>query len=196
MRIHVPRLAIDQLARDVGLPRPQYLRAPVFKIVRDSVLFHFAMAVLPAVEAPAEASSLFLDHVARASVAHIHRAYLGGSAELPGHRGGLAPWQERRAKDLLTARLDRRLSIAELARECRLSSSHFARAFRQATGLPPHRWFLQYRVERAKALLRGGDTPLEDIASACGFKSQPHLTRVFSRHVGESPGAWRRARKT
>jgi transcriptional regulator GlxA family with amidase domain len=55
---------------------------------------------------------------------------------------------------------------------------------------------LAYRVEQAKALLLADDTPLEDIASVCGFASGRRLTKVFSRHVGENPAAWRRIRKT
>jgi AraC family transcriptional regulator len=196
VRIHIPRLAIDELADEAGFPRPEHLRAPFFKITLDSVLFQFATAVLPALERRADASSLFLDHIAVATLAHVHRTYLRDSTEPRRFVGGLAPWQERLAKELMAARLDRRLSMAELASECRLSCTHFARAFRQSTGLPPHRWLLAYRVAKAKALLLADHTPLEDIASACGFANQCHLTRVFSRHVGESPAAWQRTRKT
>ncbi len=196
VRIQIPRLAMDELADDTGLPRPGHLRAPFFKITLDSVLFQFATAALPALERPAEARSLFLDHIALATLAHVHRTYLGGSTEARQLLGGLAPWQERRAKELMTARLDRRLSMAELASECRLSCTHFARAFRQSAGLPPHRWLLGYRVAKAKALLLADHAPLGDVASACGFADQCHLTRVFSRYVGESPAAWRRTRKT
>jgi AraC-like DNA-binding protein len=196
MRIHIPRLALDEFADDADLPRPGHLRAPFFKITLDSVLFQFATAALSAVQRPAEASSLFLGHIALAILAHVHRTYLGSSTEARRLLGGLAPWQERRTKELMRARLHRRLSMAELASECGLSCTHFTRAFRQSTGLPPHRWLLGYRVAKAKALLLADDHSLEDVALACGFADQCHLTRVFSRHVRESPAAWQRTRKT
>jgi AraC family transcriptional regulator len=196
MRIHIPRLAIDELADDAGLPRPGHLRAPFFQVTLDSAFFQLATAALPSLEAPPEASSLFLDHIALATLAHVQRIYLGSSTDARRFIGGLAQWQERRAKELMTARMDQRLSVADLAGECGLSCTHFARAFTQSAGLPPHRWLLAYRVAKAKEMLLAGDAPLQDVASSCGFGNQSYMTRVFSRHVGESPGAWRRTRKT
>jgi AraC-like DNA-binding protein len=108
--------------------------------------------------------------------------------------GGLAPWQETRAKALMTIHLGHDITLAFLASECKLSVSHFARSFKQSTGKPPHRWLLESRVEKAKELLMGTDLPLAQTALACGFADQSHFTRVFSRTVGTSPGTWRRLR--
>jgi AraC-like DNA-binding protein len=107
-------------------------------------------------------------------------------------RGGLAPWQARRAKELLNANLDGKLPLSQLAEECGLSTRHFARAFRQSTGVPPHRWLLSRRVERAKELLHDAALSLAEIALACGFADQSHFTRTFTTLVGLSPGLWRR----
>jgi AraC-like DNA-binding protein len=74
-------------------------------------------------------------------------------------RGGLAPWQAKRAKELLSANLNGRLSLTPLAGECGLSTRHFARAVRQSTGVPPHRWLFKHRVERARHLLPPGCSP-------------------------------------
>jgi AraC family transcriptional regulator len=81
-----------------------------------------------------------------------------------------------------------------VARECRLSVSQFSRAFRRTMGVAPHKWLLTRRVEVAKDRLRDNLLSLPDVALACGFADQSHLTRVFTRIVGLSPGAWRRAR--
>ena len=112
----------------------------------------------------------------------------------PPVRGGLAPWQERRAKELMSTHLGREISLAFVAGECRLSVSHFARSFKQCTGKPPHRWLLENRVEKAKELLTDAGLPLAEIALECGFSDQSHFTRVFSRIAGTSPGTWRRLR--
>ena len=82
---------------------------------------------------------------------------------------------------------------SEVARECRLSVSHFSRAFRRSMGVAPHNWLLTRRVEAAKEKLRDDRLSLLDVALVCGFADQSHLTRVFTRIVGVSPGAWRRA---
>jgi AraC-like DNA-binding protein len=111
-------------------------------------------------------------------------------------RGGLASWQVRRALGLLEAHLDGNISPVQLAQECGLSPSHFARAFRISTGLAPHQWLLHHRVEKAKAALRDSEASLSVIALACGFADQSHFTRVFSRCAGISPAAWRRAMRS
>jgi transcriptional regulator GlxA family with amidase domain len=110
-------------------------------------------------------------------------------------RGGLAQWQVRRAKQIMSAHLEGKIAIGEVAEACRLSQSHFTRAFKATTGRPPHRWLLEYRVERAKHLLTESDHRLADIALSCGFADQSHFVRVFSQIIGITPGAWRRAFK-
>jgi AraC family transcriptional regulator len=104
----------------------------------------------------------------------------------------LAPWQERRAKEILVADLTGATPLSEIALACGLSSAHFARAFRISTGLPPHAWLLTARVERAMTLLRRADMSLSEIALACGFADRSHLSRIFARQTGKSPGLWRR----
>jgi len=108
--------------------------------------------------------------------------------------GGLAPWQARRAQELMNANLDGKLPLRQLAEQCGLSTRHFARAFRQSTGVPPHRWLLGRRVERAKDLMRDPALSLAEVALACGFADQSHFTRMFTTVVGVSPGVWRRTR--
>ncbi len=109
-----------------------------------------------------------------------------------GTRGGLAPWQLRRAEALMSENLSVQVSLGKVAEECGLSVRHLARAFRQSTGVPPHRWLLDRRVERAKQLLPNSKLSLSDIALACGFGDQSHFTRTFTAAVRLSPGVWRR----
>jgi transcriptional regulator GlxA family with amidase domain len=115
-------------------------------------------------------------------------------APRPSRRGGLTPRQERRAKELLDARLDGKISLAELARACELSVRHFSRAFRQSTGQAPYAWLLDRRLERARGLLELSSLPLKDVATRSGFANQSHFTRLFTRAYGLPPGAFRRAR--
>jgi AraC family transcriptional regulator len=94
---------------------------------------------------------------------------------------------------MMHARLATRLTIADVARECRLTPSYFAKAFRRTTGMSPLQYLTDLRVQKAKSLLQSSTLPLADIAIICGFGDQSYFTRVFTRSVGTSPGAWRRA---
>jgi AraC family transcriptional regulator len=108
--------------------------------------------------------------------------------------GGLAPWQIRRIATHIEARLHTTITTDELAAIARLSSFHFARAFKRSFGDSPHRYVLRRRTERAQGLMLSTDAPLGQIALDCGLADQSHLTRLFQKLVGESPAAWRRAR--
>lgn len=110
----------------------------------------------------------------------------------PAQRIALAPWQERRAKELMLNSIARPLSISEVARGCSLSRSHFSRAFKKNTGYSPQDWFLHAKIERSKELLESG-MPITQVSLECGFADQSHFTRTFTRKTGQSPMAWRRA---
>jgi len=157
----------------------------------DPVVAALGAALLSALEQPKNANAAFIELIVRAL--DVHLATHVGHAD-SGRRSAklhLAAWQERRAKEFLVANLANAISVSEVAAQCKLSRSHFSRAFRAATGYAPHRWLLQYRVEKAHDLLRG-PMPLSSIALVCGFTDQSHLTRAFKRIFGVPPGRCRR----
>ena len=96
--------------------------------------------------------------------------------------------------DFMRAHLSGNISLEELASVCDLSVSYFARGFKNGTGVSPHRWLIEMRLEKAKDLLLNTKMPLAEVAVACGFADQCHLTRKFRRATGDTPGAWRRER--
>jgi len=191
LMFYLPRTALNAVAADAGVRRIGDLRHEPGVSVDDPVIRHLLSALHPVLSRPEEACCLFLDHVALALSAHVASVY--GRLEHVGAtpRGGLAPWQERRAKELMSASVNGDIPLSRVASECGLSARHFARAFRVSTGLPPHRWLLRYRVDRAKELLQTRALGLADVATFCGFADQSHFTRVFTGVVGLSPGAWR-----
>jgi AraC-like DNA-binding protein len=161
--------------------------------IDDDTIASLGRALLPALSHPDRASQLFVEHVLLGLGIHVAQTYGGMRAMSPPIRGGLAAWQVRRAKEILSANLDGRVPLKEVAQACGLSVSYFSRAFRRSMGAAPHKWLLELRVEVAKQKLREGRLSLRDVALACGFADQSHLTQVFTRSVGVSPGAWRRA---
>lgn len=110
-----------------------------------------------------------------------------------GNRGGLALSQLERATRMMEAHLGGHVCIRAVARECGLTASHFARAFRVSTGVAPSEWLMERRIATAKTLLSTTPKKLSEVALDCGFTDQSHFTRVFSRRVGVSPGRWRAA---
>ena len=188
----VPQSAFDEITSEEASAPIAELHCPISLARVDTVLKNFAMALLPALATPDQTNKLFADHAARAVTAHLAKTY-GAIQFRPRYdRGGLAPWQERRAKEMLRANLSGDLSMSQLASACRLSAGHFSRAFKLTVGYPPHQWLLHQRVERAKQLILNTDQPLCAIALDTGFADQSHFTRVFSQRVKASPAAWRR----
>ena len=110
----------------------------------------------------------------------------------PSVRGGLAPWQERKAQKYIEEHLDEAISAEDLARLVALSPSHFCRAFKKSFGKPPHAYVIAARIERARVLMLTTSQSLSEITFACGLADQSHFCRYFRRATGISPGAWRR----
>jgi AraC-like DNA-binding protein len=106
--------------------------------------------------------------------------------------GGLTARQLKAVTGYLENNLSERIDPYALARLAQLSVSHFQRAFKASTGMPPHMWLTHQRIRRAKELLALGDARLAEIALDTGFSDQAHFTRVFGRLMGVTPGAWRR----
>jgi len=196
MQMYFPRAALNAIAVEQGTHAVSALAVDFVSAVNDVVVRNLCHSLLPAFDHPEQANRLFMDHVAMALLTHLVQVY-GGSGTAPQMvRGGLAPWQVRRAKELLVARLDGEIMLEELARECGLSRSHFARAFKKTTGKPPHRWLVEQRLERAREMLLKSGLSLGEIADTCGFADQSHFTRAFSASLGVTPSEWRRQRQS
>ena len=186
MRSDRPKATTDA----ANAPHISNLRHEPGNGVDDPIVRALTSALYLALDQPDQANRLFVDYIMLALGCHIAQTYrdLGTLSA----RGGLAPWQECRAKEIIEANLNGEIPLAHLARECGLSTGHFSRAFRLTVGLPPHQWLLHRRIENAMRLLRNRQFSLPEVALTCGFSDQSHFTRVFTRLSGTSPGAWRR----
>ena len=191
LQFYISRKALDEIANDYGASRIESLTWPRGSI--DPNFNHLILSILPAMENPQHTSQLFVDQVMLALLIYSAQAFGGMQARVRIARGGLAPWQMRRATELLRERLDGEVSLPEVAAECKLSVSHFARSFKQAIGQTPHRWLLDRRVDEAKNLMLHSGMRLSEIALDCGFGDQTSFNRAFKKIAGTSPGDWRRS---
>jgi AraC-like DNA-binding protein len=103
------------------------------------------------------------------------------------NRGGLPPVLTQRICEYVESHLDQKIGLEALAAMAGLSTHHFARAFHQSVGMPPHSYLLSRRLDRAERMLRETELPLSEIAASTGFSDQSHLARHFRRRTGMSP---------
>ena len=195
LSFYLPRAALDGIADEANAPRIGDLSYKPGAGVPDVTISGLGSLLLPALSHPDQANPLFVDHVLLAVGVHIAQTYGGMRPMSRLARGGLAPWQERRAREILRANIKRGVPLKEVARECGLSRSHFSRAFRRTVGVAPHNWLNQQRIVLSREKLRDDRLSLADVALQCGFCDQSHFTRHFTRIVGITPRAWRRAIK-
>jgi AraC family transcriptional regulator len=108
------------------------------------------------------------------------------------HRGGLAMWQQKRIVDFMEGHLAEDISLAALAGLVRLSPYHFVRSFKRSFGKPPHRYWTDRRIDRAKALLANPAASISRIALELGFGTISSFSATFRRVTGETPTNYRR----
>jgi AraC family transcriptional regulator len=194
VQMYFPQTALHEIADAEDTARLRDL--PTLNGVHDPVLAHLAHIARAAVSPTGPATSLFLESMLLVVHRHLRTNYSGQTKRQTNTRGGLAPWQESRVKEYMEAHLDTNISLLELAAQCQLSPSHFGRAFKTSTGVPPHRWLVGRRIARVRQLLGRSDNSLAEIAQLCGFADQSHMAREFRRAEGLSLTAWRRENMT
>ena len=109
--------------------------------------------------------------------------------------GGLAPRALQRVREYVEEHLSENIELETLADIAGLSKWHFARAFKQSVGTPPHFYLVQRRLERAQELLAETDLPLAQIALKIGFSDQSHFSRRFRTLLGLTPRSFRRSKR-
>lgn len=125
--------------------------------------------------------------MANALSVHLLSRYTNRDPILKYYKGKLSQQQLKRVIDYIYSHLDENISLVELASVMQLSEYHFARLFKQTTGIAPHQYHLQCRVEQTKKLLLQKDSTIAEIAQMVGFASQGHLNYHFKRQVGMTP---------
>jgi AraC family transcriptional regulator len=160
----------------------------------DPLLTEIACTIASELRTQTSAGSLLVESLANTIAARLVQKHAGTSPARSYpllKTEGLDRRRLLRVLDYIEANLEGDLSLDRMASIACLSRYHFARAFKQAVGQPPHRYVSAKRLERAKALLTHGDRPLVDIALALGFSGQANFTRAFRQATGHAPGQFR-----
>lgn len=177
------RLFVETFDRDARLmviPETTFGEAP-----------HLSAALGLLAEATERGERLLADQALTAAVGHLFLDPRYGGEKPIALRGGLAPVVRRRLIEHIDASLDRTITLQELAILAGLSEFHLQRMFRVSCGVSPHVFVLYRRIDRARRMLAGNE-PIAQIATACGFSSQSHMTRMFKTVTGTTPSAYRR----
>jgi len=188
LHLYVSPSWLGEVGATIGVAAP----APVERFAfEDPLLRSLAHALLDERRAGGVGGRLFRQALAETIALRLLREHCTVLAAPP-VRAGLAPSQLRRVRDVVEQRLDRDLSLEDLAAAAGLSRAHFARSFRVATGQTPYAYLRERRVARARDLLAGSARPVVEIAGLTGFRSQSHLGRVFKNATGLTPAEYRR----
>jgi AraC family transcriptional regulator len=189
IHFNIPRATLNTFTEDAELPMVTHLQCSEGQ--PDPVLYHLAEMIRPYVCRKIELPGLFLDHYLQMLCSHIVLTY--GAPPLPhdSHKGGLAPWQKRRALEVLDQNLSGNLRLSRLAAECGVSTSYFCRCFRTSFGTSLHRFVVGKRIERAQHLLLHSKLSIAEIAIEAGFSDQAAFSRTFAAIKGSPPARWR-----
>jgi AraC family transcriptional regulator len=161
---------------------------------KDAVLEHLAAAIGDTIAGGLPASSLFVDPIAKALANRfIAINYHKPAPDSKKHPQRLTRRQMQRICDFVEANLETDIRLDMMANLCGRSTEYFVRLFKATNGVSPYQYVLNRRIERAKALIGDEGQSIADIALQCGFSHQEHLTRMFRRFTGVTPGRYRRA---
>jgi AraC family transcriptional regulator len=192
--LYVPQAAFDELTEELGRPRIETLTCLPSEAIPDPTAYHLARALESIVDSNEDVPSLLADQILTAMRLHLSTRY-GGLCLPATPQGCLTSLQIRNLKAIMLDEPRRNVRLAELAATCGMPLHTFERSFRKQFGKSPHQWLLAEKVAQARKLLTYTEIPLAGIALRCGFSDQAHLTRIFARIVGATPGVYRRARR-
>lgn len=192
LHLFLPRLAETAL-REMDVD-PDQVRLRHERGFRDPLIEGIARAIRAEMLDPTPAGNMLAETLGAALEVHLlqrHSNLTSAASSLPAARGALDPGRLDRVTDFIETNLGEDLTIEALANEACLSPFHFARAFKAATGMAPHRYLTSRRLDKARSWLSDGHLSLAEIAFRCGFSSQSSFTKWFKRLVGATPGEYR-----
>jgi AraC family transcriptional regulator len=190
VQLYLPHTTLERVAGEADQAGPGNLLERTGH--PDTITSRLLMSAADALEGNETLDALFRHQLTDLLATRLLAAHAGAPTAFQPVTGGLSPMTLRRAIERLRSDSDADVSLAALASEAGLSRFHFCRAFKESTGLSPHAWLRQYRLEQAMNMLRDTDASLVSVAAALGYASQTAFAAAFRRLTGETPSDWRR----
>jgi AraC family transcriptional regulator len=194
LHLYLPAHRFDQLSEVCGGTAIKADSIRYLAGVNDALVRQVGVSLLDELRSPTAAGKVLVESLALVLTARLAQTYALDRPRLIDQsyrRHGMDEIRLRRVLDFMAEHLDENIGINELAAVACLSPFHFIRMFKNRLNMPPHRYLGELRLERAKSLLALGDTPLCEVALACGFASQTNFTRAFRLAIGVPPGKYR-----
>ncbi|MBW4541344.1 MAG: AraC family transcriptional regulator [Myxacorys chilensis ATA2-1-KO14] len=158
----------------------------------DALVYQICQALRSDLDTGGSGNGFYGDSMATALAAHLLRRYSTRRLTFREYEDGLSKFKLKQAIEYIHAHLGENLSLAAIADELDMSQYYFCRLFKRSTGISPHQYLIQQRVERAKQLLRQPERTITAIALECGFSNQSHFAKHFGKLVEISPKQFRK----
>ncbi len=157
----------------------------------DLLIYHLGLALRASLEEDGVGSRFYADSMATALSAHLLRHYATRKHNFRDYEDGLPKHKLQQAMDYIQANLGENLSLTAIAEELDMSHYYFCRLFKRSTGVSPHQYLIQQRIERGKELLRLPELSVTTVALMCGFNHQSHFAKHFRQRTGLTPKQFR-----
>jgi len=191
VQLYLPHATLERIAGEANMAGPGELLERTAH--PDPITSRLLMSAADALEGSAALDALFRQQLTDLLATRLLAAYTGAApVAFQPVIGGLSPNALRRAIERMRSDSDADVSLGALASDAGLSRFHFCRAFKESTGLSPHAWLRQHRLEQAMNMLRDTDASVVSVAAALGYGSQTAFAAAFRKLTGEAPSSWRR----
>jgi AraC family transcriptional regulator len=190
VQLYLPHTTLERVAREADTATPIDLLERTAH--PDPITSRLLLSAADALEGNGALDTLFRQQLTDLLATRLLAAHTGLPTPSQPTMGGLPPKVLLRAIERLRSDSEADVSLAALASEAGLSRFHFCRAFKESTGLSPHAWLRQHRLEQAMNMLRDTDESVVSVAAALGYASQTAFAAAFRKLTGETPSDWRR----
>ncbi len=190
VHLNLPQATLARVASEADAAGPRNLLDRTAH--PDLITARLLLSAADALDGSAALDALFRHQLTDLLATRLLAAHAGAPVTTQPVIGGLSPPALMRAIERLRSDSDSDVSLGALAADAGLSRFHFCRAFKESTGLSPHAWLRQHRLEQAMNMLRDSDVSVVSVAAALGYASQTAFAAAFRKLTGETPTDWRR----